>query len=229
MNQNPKFLPQNAQFDWCSQQEVILSLNESTLQFIKPLECLRVADVYLTVNPSLLTSDNNEEPGSCSVCSRGRPPLAPPTRSRSPAQRASETTHSLRRSLHAVLFLRKANCYYPTRIVLDLSPLHLADLMNESRRCAPRGLNRRLLSKFDRCNFQHARNFQWQACHALRQFWLAKEVRSGALSPRLMPAYTLSRMDKCPTGQPSISHLLAPIHAIISVCEKIYRSLPIVG
>lgn len=44
------------------------------------------------------------------------------TVSRSSAESARGTVPALRRSLHAVIFLRKSNCYYHTRIVLELSP-----------------------------------------------------------------------------------------------------------
>jgi hypothetical protein len=135
---------------------------------------LAVLDVYLTVNPGPLTRCN-EESGSCTECSmrahRRLRSVAPPTRSRSLGQRASETPPLPLKPPTAVLFPRKANCYYPTRIVLDLSPLRLTKLMNER---APQVFTpRRCLSAIlNSCsaNLQHATRQFSEAT-----FWL-KEV-----------------------------------------------------
>lgn len=98
------------------------------------------------------------------------------------------------------------------RGLFSTSRRFIFDLMNESRRPqvrASRRPYRRLpASKFDRCNFQHAtRQFSVaRRCHAPRQFLGAQEVvvrghfRLILIAMTSTAAYTLSRMDKCPTG-----------------------------
>lgn len=170
--------------------------NQSASSFNRWCSVCGCLDIYLTVNPSALTSDNNEEPGSraarrvqCEAIGRLHSALAPPTRSRSPAQRANETKtlpppKPPRRTVSkkSQLLLSDADCSRPLAASFGRSHEWIAE--PAGARPPAVCIADYLLNSIDAISSTPRGNFQWPVLsRSLPISGCAGSGRSGALSP----------------------------------------------